>query len=426
MSTEIDWMGGAVPSTWEVFKLKHVLREEKKEIGSDVPAGAISFGEVVFKNFDNDETLATYRTVRRGHFLINPLNLNYDLKSLRIGLSDIDCRVSPAYIVASNDEAVARAKYLRWALRVFDVQHIKTLGAGVRQTVRFEDIGECRIALPRLEEQEKIADNLDRATARIDTLITKKSRFIELLREKRQALISHSVTKGLRADVPMKDSGVEWLGDIPRHWKSMMLRRAIASFQQGWSPDCDARPAEVGEWGVTKSGCVNGGVFREAENKALPARFEPRPSLEILDGDVLMCRASGSPSLIGSAAYVLNPRRGLMISDKIFRLFPKPQMDRRFLVYSLGSTPLRRQIEQAIGGAEGLANNLSQESIKELWLAQPPIEEQVRIVAHLDGATSRIDTLVSKTERSIELLREHRSAQITAAVTGKTYFRKVV
>lgn len=128
MSAEIDWMGGAVPPSWQVYKIKYVLREEHKSVGEDLPAGAISFGEVVYKDFDNDETLATYRTVRRGQFLINPLNLNYDLKSLRIGLSEIDCRVSPAYIVASNDESISNANYLRWALRVFDVQHIKTLG----------------------------------------------------------------------------------------------------------------------------------------------------------------------------------------------------------------------------------------------------------------------------------------------------------
>jgi type I restriction enzyme S subunit len=84
---EIDWMGGQPPLTWNVFKLKHVLKEEKKDIGGNAPAGAISFGEVVLKDFNNEETLGTYRAVRPGQFLINPLNLNYDLKSLRIGLS---------------------------------------------------------------------------------------------------------------------------------------------------------------------------------------------------------------------------------------------------------------------------------------------------------------------------------------------------
>lgn len=419
----IDWMGGAPPSSWNIFKLKHILREEKKEIGGDAPAGAISFGEVVFKDFNNDETLATYRAVKPGQFLINPLNLNYDLKSLRIGLSTIECRVSPAYILASNDANRTCASYLRWAFRVFDVQHMKTLGAGVRQTVNFEDIGECRIALPIRPEQEEIATYLNHATSRIDALVAKKSRFAKLLREKRQATITHAVTKGLAAGVPHKNSGVEWLGQLPTHWKAMMLRRAVSSFQQGWSPECDGRPAEIGEWGVTKSGCVNGGTFREIENKALPVRLEPKPWLEIRNGDVLMSRASGSPSLIGSAAYVSNPRRGLMISDKIFRLEPTGQTDRKFLVYSLGSTLLRRQIEQAIGGAEGLANNLSQETIKELWLAQPPLDEQRQIVAHLDRATARIDTLIGKTERSIELLREHRTALITAAVTGKIDLR---
>src|SRR5687768_8409893 len=224
---EVDWMGGKFPSTWDVFKLKHILAKEPKEVGGTAPAGAISFGEVVFKDFDNDETLATYRAVRPGQFLINPLNLNYDLKSLRIALSEIECRVSPAYIVVSNIGKYSNAKYLRWALRAFDVQHIKTLGAGVRQTVTFEDIGECFIALPSLDDQAFIAAQLDRATTRIDALIAKKTRFIELLREKRQALITHAVTNGMDAGVPKKDSGVEWLGEVPTHWSKQALKRLV-------------------------------------------------------------------------------------------------------------------------------------------------------------------------------------------------------
>jgi type I restriction enzyme S subunit len=189
----IDWMGRIIPASWEVRRLKALLREETKDIGGDAPAGAISFGDVVFKDFDNEETLATYRAVLPGQFLINPLNLNYDLKSLRIALSTIHCRVSPAYIVASHKVASADARFLRWALRVFDVQHIKTLGAGVRQTVKFEDIGACRIALPPLDQQVAIASHLDRATTRIDALISKTERSIELLKEHRTALITSAV-----------------------------------------------------------------------------------------------------------------------------------------------------------------------------------------------------------------------------------------
>lgn len=426
----VEWLG-KVPAHWKVIQSRRLFaeRNEKAKDGDTQLTVSQKYGLLPQTEFMEREGRRVV-VVQKGQEILKRAyagDFVISMRSFQGGLeySEHQGSVSSAYVPLVPIKMVVPG-YFRWLFKSSAyIQALQSTSDLVRdgQALRFENFTKVLLPLVPETDQAVIASHLDRATTRIDTLIAKKTRFIELLREKRQALITHAVTKGLDPNVPMKDSGVEWLGKVPAHWKAVMLRRAVSSFQQGWSPDCDGRPAEVDEWGVTKSGCVNGGVFREKENKALPARFEPRPSLEILDGDVLMSRASGSPSLIGSAAYVSNPRRGLIISDKIFRLLPTTQTDPKFLVYSLGSSPLRRQIEQAIGGAEGLANNLSQQSIKELWMAQPPLNEQMEIVTHLDRATSRIDTLIAKTERSIELLREHRTALITAAVTGKIDLR---
>ncbi len=424
----IPWVG-FVPSTWDMKRAKFLFSlAQRPPQPDDGIVTAFRDGQVTLRSnrrtdgFTNALKETGYQRVHKGDLVIHAM----DAFAGAIGVSDSDGKCTPVYSCCVPSNEASSEFYARCVRTMSTTGFIESLSKGIRERstdFRWATFAEQILPHPPKAEQDAIVAHLDCATSRIDALVAKKTRFIELLREKRQALITHAVTKGLDTSVPMKDSGVEWLGEIPEHWKSMMLRRAVSSFQQGWSPDCEGRRAGVDEWGVTKSGCVNGGVFREDENKALPSRFEPKRSLEILDGDVLMSRASGSPSLIGSAAYVSNPRRGLLISDKIFRLLPTAQTDPRFLVYSLGSTPLRRQIEQAIGGAEGLANNLSQQSIKELWLAQPPLEEQTEIVSHLDRATSRIDTLIAKTEHSIELLREHRTALITAAVTGKIDLR---
>jgi type I restriction enzyme S subunit len=410
MSAYIDWMGGHTPSSWGVFKLKHILREEKKEIGGNFPAGAISFGEVVFKVFDNDETLATYRTVRRGQFLINPLNLNYDLKSLRIGLSKIDCRVSPAYIVVSNEERLAVADYLRWALRVFDVQHIKTLGAGVRQTVNFEDIGECHIALPSVKEQEIIADYLSRTTNRIDALISKKTHFIELLSDKRQALITHAVTKGLDVNVPMKDSGVEWLGKIPAHWDVVP---PVALFTES------KERAYVGDQMLSatqKYGVIPLADFEALEQRQVTkaiANLEMRKHVEIgdfvismrsMDGGLERSRAVGS---VRSSYSVL--KAGPCVEGRYFGALLKCGLYIQAL--RLTSNFIRD------------GQDLSFTHVKKVKLPKPGLEEQAAIADYLESATARIDALIAKTERSIELLREHRAALITAAVTGKIDLR---
>lgn len=174
--------------------------------------------------------------------------------------------------------------------------------------------------LPPSSEQLSITSFLDRETSKIDALIQKKRRLIELLNEKRAALISHAVTKGLDPSVAMRPSGVEWIGEIPADWEAISVRRLLTEIEQGWSPSCESREASEGEWGILKTGCVNGGVLRETEHKALPVDAEPKRQYEVRRNDILMSRASGSPKLVGSVAQVEDVRRGLMISDKIFRL----------------------------------------------------------------------------------------------------------
>lgn len=265
---------GFIPSHWEPIRFKHVFVEKPKTSNIELPAGSISFGQVVFKDEEKlaEETKASYQEVKAGEFLVNPLNLNFDLKSLRTALSEIDVVVSTGYIVLQCYRQL-EARYARWLLHEFDVAHMKSLGAGVRQTIGFNDIGNSYFCMPRLEEQLTIAAFLDHETARIDRLIAQQQRLIELLKEKRQAVISQAVTKGLNPNAPMKDSGVEWLGQVPKHWIVRRLKHHIISMDQGWSPQCEARLAEEDEFGVMKVGCVNGGVFRFSEHKALPAEL---------------------------------------------------------------------------------------------------------------------------------------------------------
>src|SRR5207253_6072819 len=156
------------------------------------------------------------------------------------------------------------------------------------QNVSADKYANLPVPIPSLLEQSAIIAFLERETARINTLIAKKERLIDLLQEKRAALISHVVTKGLDPTVPMKDSGVEWLGEIPEHWEVKRLKFCLDSIEQGWSPTCENRPAEIDEWGVLKVGCVNGIEFHPNENKALPAETQPIYELEIKQGDVLV------------------------------------------------------------------------------------------------------------------------------------------
>lgn len=312
--------------------------------------------------------------------------------------------------------------FLRYALKCGPVvQQLSLFKTGIRMGLRLQwhKVRYCTIALPPAEYALRVVPLLDRETARIDALIKRKTLFIDLLREKRQALTTRAVTRGLDRRVPMQDSGVEWLGQVPQGWRVVRLRFAIAKFEQGWSPDCFAYAATKGEWGVLKAGCVNRGIFDPLENKALPPSLDPRLDIEVHDGDILMSRASGSPDLIGSVARATATEARLMLSDKTFRIKLDPMCDPDFFAMAMGSGPMREQIKLSISGAEGLANNLAQASIKDFFLALPSLDEQRAIWESIMADCNRTDLVLRKTEASLALLKERRAALITAAVTGQ-------
>ncbi|MEN9367265.1 MAG: hypothetical protein RL489_1623 [Pseudomonadota bacterium] len=281
-----------------------------------------------------------------------------------------------------------------------------------------------KVANPSMDEQISIVEFLDHETAKIDALIAEQEKLIHLLAEKRQATLSHAVTRGLDPAAPMKDSGVAWLGEVPAHWSVCSLRRVIAAIEQGWSPECHAREAEAGEWGVLKAGCLNGGVFRPTENKALPPELTPDTAYEVRVGDVLMSRASGSPELVGSTALVKETRPGLMLSDKIFRLRLRAVMTSRYFVTALNSRALRTQIENALSGGNGMANNLPQSNLLTFSIPVPTMAEQEEISDFVENETARLDALRAEAERAIALLKERRAALIAAAVTGQIDVRQ--
>ena len=163
-------------------KFKRLFKEKKKVINASLSSGSISFGEVVYKDDDKitEATKQSYQALSEGEFLLNPLNMNYDLKSLRIGLSTINVVVSSGYIILQSKNGLDKS-YYRWLLRIYDIVFMKTLGAGVRQTINFNDLADTHLVLPPLPEQTAIAAFLDDKTAKIDQTIAIRQKEIEQL-----------------------------------------------------------------------------------------------------------------------------------------------------------------------------------------------------------------------------------------------------
>lgn len=325
--------------------------------------------------------------------------------------------IDTAYYVDARSTK-ANLKWLYWALHVLGLSKLSqdTGVPGLSREIAHESL----LAFPSLPEQTAIASFLDRETRKIDALVEEQRRLIALLKEKRQAVISHAVTKGLDPNAPMKDSGVEWLGEVPAHWEVKRFKHLINSIEQGWSPQCEASPAETeNDWAVLKVGCVNGGSFNPEENKTLPPELTPIESLGISEGDLLISRAN-TRELVGSTAVATKAYPRLMLCDKLYRLrFRAATMLPQFASFYLATPGARGQIEVAATGASSSMVNIGQSTILEMEIAVPPLAEQgsICLAAMAQGGDFR--RLVDAAETAIALLAERRAALISAAVTGK-------
>lgn len=412
--TDIGWIGD-VPSHWSKNKFKFLLREKTKTQNIELPCGSISFGNVVFKDSEKltEETRLAYQEVLSGEFLVNPLNLNYDLKSLRTALSEINVIVSSGYIVLQSDGVVDK-NYLKWLLFVFDIRHMKTLGAGIRQTITFKDIGNCTAYIPFDDEQKAIASFLDRETARIDNLIAEKQTFINLLKEKRQALISHVVTKGLDPNVKMKDSGIEWIGEVPEHWGYGKIKY-IARISNGATPNRDTNEFwDGGTVGWLNSSKVNDVYIENADQFITEFAVEKTSVHPVKPNDLVMAitgegQTRGRVAICKTHATINQHLAAISVTRK--------QIDVEYLFLWLTSQYLRIRYESS--GAGSTKGAITCTDIGCYPVPMPPKIEQELIVDAVKEKLSSHDALQRETESSIRFLQEHRTALISAAVTGK-------
>lgn len=429
-----DWIA-EIPVHWSVRKFRHSFTESDEKIDSEVIGQMLSvsgYRGIEVKEYDDenrrrtDDELVGYRIVRPGQLVVNTMWLNYT----GLGVSEFEGHVSPAY----------RAYWIGDVLDKKYVHHMMRSGEFVKGYTKFltgirpnslqmsrDDLMEFRLVEPPSDEQKAIATFLDRETAKIDALIAEQETLLALLAEKRQAIISHAVTKGLNPDAPMKDSGIPWLGVVPGHWEVIPIKRLTSSIEQGWSPQCESYPVEdAAEWGVLKVGCVNGGVFSPTENKKLPDELDPINEYALKKNDLLISRAN-TRELVGSAAVVLEDWPRLLLCDKLYRLrMGEDQCDPSFVAAFLGCPASRSQIEVSATGASSSMLNIGQAAILEMPMPLPPPDEQREILRFIRIELDRVGQLWKESESAIALLKERRSALIAAAVTGQIDVRGAV
>lgn len=404
----VEWLG-EIPEHWESMKLKHIFVEKKKKTNPTLSCGSISFGKVVTKPDEKipEATKASYQEVLQGDFLINPLNLNFDLISLRIALSEIDVVVSSGYIVLNNQKEINKS-YYKWLLHRYDVAYMKLLGSGVRQTINFNHIADSILAFPPLSEQTTIANFLDKKTAIIDKAIALKEKQIELLKERRQILIHRAVTRGLNPDVKFKDSGVEWIGEIPEGWEVKRLKYVFRYIQTGTTPSTTNQNFFDGDIDWYNPKDLNNETLLLAERKVSKLAVK-RNEVKLFREDSVLIVGIGAT--IGKTSY--------LVKESAFNQqitgFHSDEYYNKYYFYLLRSLSLVF-LKTANYTTLPILNN---EFFKSFMLIVPPNIEQKEIILQIEALSSKIFTAISLKEKEIEKLKEYKSVLINEVVSGK-------
>jgi type I restriction enzyme S subunit len=422
---------GQVPAHWKLKRLKHCAEVfpsnvDKKSVDGQVPVKLCNYTDVYYNDTIGCAlgfmlATATKEQAMRFEMQQGDVVFTKDSESADdIGVAAYISKRLPG-VVYGYHLSIARANRAaigEFLKQYFNSQETKSYFAVSANGLTRVGLGQyavdnAPIALPTVEEQTQIAHFLDHETAKIDTLIHEQKRLIELLKEKRQAVISHAVTKGLDPDVPMKDSGVEWLGEVPAHWKVTHLKYAASSIV-----DC---PHETpiydpdGDYLVIRTADVASGRLRSKKKmyRLTEEQYQIRTRRKILnENDIVYGREGerwGHAALVPeSSTYCLGQR--------MMQLQASRYLDPRFLMLQLNTSNIYRQGEVDTVGATSPHVNIS--TIRNYALTEPPIMEQSNIADFLDESIGKADRLIVQAENMATLLNERRSALISAAVTG--------
>lgn len=405
----VEWIG-EVPEGWEVKRLRHISAfknssVDKKTYEGQAAVGLCNYTDVYYNEFVTKDlpfmqataspTEVEQFSLQKGDVIITKDSEDpSDIGIPALVAEDVPGVVCGYHLtqIRAGDLNTARLIHRTMQSHVTQAYFFVEAPGITRYGLGQDTIGSVTTCLPPLNHRCSVADWIDRETARIDAIIAKKTRFIELLKEKRSALITHAVTKGINPNVKMKDSGVEWIGEVPEHWAVMQLKRA-ASICNGQ----DYKDIEDADGAYPVIG--SGGEFARA-------------SSFIFNGESVLLGRKGT---IDKPLYINGP---FWTVDTMFYTRIATDAFPKFVYYSALTIPF------SLYSTNTALPSMTGEALSSHIIAAPKLTEQRDIANRLDRGTARLDLLALKTKHSIDLLKERRSALISAAVTGQIDLRE--
>lgn len=426
----VNWIG-QIPGHWRLQRIKSSIESVINGVWGEEPANdgndticvrvadfnrttyGVEMDNPTFRKIDKKDL--KNRCLRPGDLLIEKSGGSGDLNPVGfvVRYTDNQPAVCSNFIARIRLKPCADSNYFKYLFAAAYNTGINK--KSIKQTTGIQNLDtesyfSEKVPFPPLEDQKVIAAFLDQQTAKLDQLVEKKQRLIHLLQEKRQALITQAVTKGLDPNVPMKDSGIKWLGEVPAHWRIEKLKYHVylnpETLSENTDPEQELLYIEIGN--VSSYGEISDATYYLFKNAPSRARRKVR------SGDVII---STVRTYLKAITYIKDAPENLVVSTGFAVLRAKDQLLNSFLGKYVRNEGFINEIVARSVGVSYPAINASE--LIELWVVIPPIEEQRAIVDWLNSRLSNIDKIITNIEKQIATIQEYRQALITAAVTGQ-------
>jgi type I restriction enzyme S subunit len=422
----VPWLG-EIPAHWSIGPGFSAFREKKAK-NTGMPESqvlSLSYGKIVIKPPEKLHGLVpasfeTYQIVDPDDIIVRPTDLQNDWTSLRVGLARNRGIITSAYLCLQTVEPTI-PEYGYLLLHAYDLKKIfYGMGSGLRQNLDFSDLKRMSVLIPPVEEQIAIARFLDHYDHLTRRYIRAQRRLIDLLEEQKQVLIQQAVTRGLDPNVPLKDSGIEWLGKIPAHWEVWQIGH-LSKVGNGSTPSRgNSRYWTEDGYPWLNSSSVNQGVITQAYQFVTPLALQ-ECHLPIVPQDSVLVAITGQGKTRGTAALL---KFEATINQHLAFVTPRePCLSPEYLqLFLIGAYRQLRAISESSGSTKGA---LTCTDLKHFRVTVPPRSEQDSIIASIREHTVHVDTAVEGARCQIDLVREYRTRLIADVVTGKLDVRDV-
>ena len=416
----VEWIG-EIPKEWEMVRGKFLYQKMQRSVNEqDEIVTCFRDGMVTLRKnrriigFTEALKEIGYQGIKKGDLVIHVM----DAFAGAIGVSDSDGKCTPVYNVCQAKSLLNNYYYAYLLRTMAKTNYIQSLYRGIRERssdFRFEIFANQFYPVPHIEEQTAIVSYLDKKCSNIDAIITKNEQIIEKLKEYKSSLITETVTKGLNPDVKMKNSGVEWIGEIPAEWSYGRIKyNYYLKGRIGWQGLKASEFIDDGPYLVTGTDFINGEINWESCYHISEERYNEAPEIHVKVGDLLITK----DGTVGKVAFIkTKPDKVSLNSHLLIMRSLNNSYSNRFLFWIIQSNVFELYFQLTQSGS--IMASLSQEKINNFSFPLPPLSEQTAIAAYLDKKCSIIDSNIAKRELINTKLTEYKKSLIYEVVTGK-------